>query len=269
MTRSSQNPMRAALVSFTLLFLQAPSPAADGIFVWKNQEIDILEPEQKGLILFEQRTEDLVLSVKYEGAPDDFGWIVPVPAEPELYAEEAELFEYLSKATQSRQYQRSKRLSRMDATLSASSVEVHRIETVGIYEATVLSAGDPIALRDWLNEREYQLPVNADSVLRHYTEKGWFFVAFRIHPESIASVDEKSLTDGTIQPIRLRFATPRPVFPMFISSLNAGPSDILVYVLSRSVLEPETPANPAWQTQVYSRPGNNHWIYQYEHQSEA
>ncbi len=269
MTRLPHNLSKMSFLVAVLLPLVSPCAFADGCFVWKNREIDILEPEQKCLIFFDQQTEDLVLSVKYEGAPDDFGWIVPVPAEPDLYAEEAELFEHLSKATQRRQYKRGRGMGMANASLSGSSIKVHKIETVGIYEATVLSATDPTALQDWLVEREYQLPPDADEVLRHYTENEWFFVALRLDPNALATVNEQGLREGTIQPIRLRFATPRPVFPLYISSLNPGPSDILIYVLSRSVLEPETPAPEGWETQVHSRPGHHHWIYQYEHHSDS
>jgi len=46
--------------------------AADGTFVWRNEASDIREPEQKAVLLFDDGLEDLVLEVRYEGAPENF-----------------------------------------------------------------------------------------------------------------------------------------------------------------------------------------------------
>jgi hypothetical protein len=70
---------RASLVVLLAALGLAAVARADGLFVWKNEQIDIHEPEQKALIVFDEGVEDLVLSVKFEGAPEEFGWIVPLP----------------------------------------------------------------------------------------------------------------------------------------------------------------------------------------------
>jgi hypothetical protein len=57
----------------------------DGCFVW-NRGADLNEPSQKAIIHWKGRVETLILQVKYEGRAEDFAWIVPVPARPEVAA---------------------------------------------------------------------------------------------------------------------------------------------------------------------------------------
>ena len=242
-----------------------PGPVrADGCFVWRNEKLDIREPEQKALIYFHDGIEDLVLSVRFEGAPEEFGWIVPLPAAPTLFPENASIFEYLSKATQARQYRRSEAGARLHQTLGAEGVEVLRADTVGIYRAEILKAAGGEALEAWLRERDYKLLPGAGGVLSGYTRKGWVFATLRILTGAADSLNAARLTDGTIQPVRFRFAATEPIFPLEISSLGGQASDILLYVLAPEVLVPRVPAGDFWDSRVFSTPGEQHWIYQYE-----
>jgi len=74
---------------------------ADGVFVFTwNKQIDINEPTQKAIILYDQGREDLVLQVKYEGPAKEFGWLVPVPGLPEVKKGSMDCFYELSALTQ-------------------------------------------------------------------------------------------------------------------------------------------------------------------------
>lgn len=101
-------------------------------------------------------------------------------------------------------------------------------------------------------------------MLDRYIRKGWVFATLRIVPALTDSATSARLRSGTVSPIRFRFAAREPIFPLEISSVTAGPSEILLYVLSRNVLVPASPKPEAWENQVNSRAGEQHWIYQYE-----
>lgn len=263
---------RMFLISVVVLFWSVfpAKSTADGCFVWTNEKIDILEPEQKVLIFFHEGCEDLVLSVKFEGALEEFGWIVPLPSVPDMSAEDVVLFEYLSKATQERQALRSERGRRYHGTLAGSdAVEVIKKQTVGIYDAVILKAGDSFTLKKWLITNNFNPPVGADEVFGRYIRKGWVFAAMNIRPGELDSLRTAELTSGTIQPVRFRFECEEPVFPLEISSLNPGGSHILVYLLCSELLVPRSVNSTTWQSQVYSRAGNNHWIYQYQYESKG
>lgn len=248
-----------------LLVFPMPT-AADGVFVWKNEKIDILEPEQKALIYFDQGREDLVTSVRFEGAPDEFGWIVPLPAVPEMYPEDAVLFELLSKATQEPRYERSQWGVKLHGTLASveDAVRVVKSESVGMYDATVIEGGKGSALHDWLAAHGFRPPQDADRVLQRYIDDGWVFACLKIKPAEMDSATAGGLRSGTIQPVRFRFACDEPVFPLEISSLGSGPSGVLLYVLSRDALVPCTPEPGAWRSHVRTAGGREYWMQQYE-----
>src|SRR5438105_146811 len=88
------------LLAAIFIFLEA-STFADGCFVFRwNKQKDINEPTQKAIIFHDQNREDLILQVKYEGPAEDFGWLVPVPGQPEVRKGSMQPFYELSRLTQ-------------------------------------------------------------------------------------------------------------------------------------------------------------------------
>ena len=166
------------LLCLTLLLPQPPA-RADGCFVWRNRAIDVLEPEQKALIYYDQGREDLVLSVKFTGAPEEFGWIVPLPSVPEIFAEDSLLFRLLSQQTQRRWSDRSERGRMLYRTMGVETVLSRR---VGIYDAKVVEASTGKDLRGWLSSHGYRVPPEGERVLDRYIRKGWVFATLRIAP---------------------------------------------------------------------------------------
>src|SRR5881409_3560165 len=79
------------------------SSFADGCFVFRwNKQKDINEPTQKAIIFHDQNREDIILQVKYEGPAEDFGWLIPVPGQPEVRKGSMQPFYELSRLTQER-----------------------------------------------------------------------------------------------------------------------------------------------------------------------
>ena len=58
---------------------------SDGCFFWRKGA-DLYEPSQKAVIYHKNGREKLILQVKYEGPAEDFAWIVPLPAQPQVEA---------------------------------------------------------------------------------------------------------------------------------------------------------------------------------------
>jgi hypothetical protein len=236
------------------LILSAPVRSfADGVFVWRNEHSDIREPEQKALVLFDRGLEDLVLEVRYEGAVSDFGWIVPLPSRPRMRPDDPKIFEELNRSTQDFRAPRSPRSSRMAATAGMSRelgvIELARAR-VGVYDAAVLQGSDGKSLERWLAANDFRLPKGGADVFDEYARRGWVFVALRIAPERADSTTQKALADGTLQPIRFRFETPEPVFPLRVSALG-GATDVLLYTLSPSPLVRRGGGRGTWNVGVY------------------
>ncbi len=221
----------AALV---LSFCFCGPALADGGLFGKGGR-DISEPEQKAVIFFHAGTEELVLSVRYDGASEDFAWLVPTPDVPSVEESDADLFWLMSEVTPSPQTwgEEGRHKGTMNAGMDGG-VDVIDELTVGAFDLTVLRADDAGDLRSWLEERGFAYDEEAEQVLDVYIERGWCFTAMRINP-SFEDPDygymDYELSEGTIDPLRFTFETPEPVYPLLISSLNPGVTEVLLYIL--------------------------------------
>jgi hypothetical protein len=211
----------------------AVSAFGDGCFVWRRGA-DLNEPSQKAIICKQGNTETLILQVKYEGLAENFAWIVPLPARPEVTAINAydSPFGEISLYTQRRS--RWGYRGRMDKRGGAEkgAVKVLEQKIVGVYEIAVLAAEDAGALTKWLNKNGYAFPEKRKDVLEHYTKKDWVYVAMRIDRKALKKDEVKKLKTGELQPIRFTFKTEEIVYPLKISSINAGETKVLLYVLA-------------------------------------
>ena len=255
-----QRPASSLLIA-AIVMIATASTYADGCFVFRwNKEKDINEPTQKAIILHDQGREDLVLQVKYEGPAEDFGWVIPVPGQPEVRKGSTEPFYELSKLTQKQFGDGSGHRSMGMAKGNGEEPEVRVIEvkTVGAYEVAILSSTNPSALADWLAAHQFGFPKEKQSVLDQYIQRHWFFVAARINPKGdgfvvkatggkpskISGVTRQKLASGELHPIIISFPSEKCVFPLAISSVNGKPSEISLYVLS---------AQPLLSSVVYDR----------------
>jgi HEAT repeat protein len=239
------------------IFLSPSACFADGCFVFRwNKQFDIGEPTQKAIILHDNGRENLVLQVKYEGPPEEFGWLVPVPGLQEVRKGSMDCFYELSRLTQEQFGESISSLGR-GATMSqaaSEAVKVIEIKTVGAYEVAVLAAGDSGKLAGWLDANNFVFPKDKRDVLDTYVKKGWYFVAIKIDPnqsefvlvkgspkrgvvqKSIAESTREKLANGELHPLIISFDSAQCVFPLGISAVNGKPSEISLYVLSSEPL---------------------------------
>jgi hypothetical protein len=106
----------------------------------------------------------------------------------------------------------------------AGGVELHGRQTVGIFETTILSGGDPLAVREWLRRNGYEMPPEAGPVIADYVRDGWVFVASRIRSD--ATTDEVR----SIHPLRFTFPAKQPVYPMRLTGVGNDHLDVDLYV---------------------------------------
>lgn len=242
---------KVTVILSVLVVLLATCPAAsDGCFMWRGGA-DLREPEQLAVLHHDGETETLIVRAKYEGDAYDFAWVIPVPSVPEVEAVEAveptpgapmSLFDELSRYARERESRRARVdtqiLAPIPSAISSSGVEVIERKRVGIFDMTVLRADDTEALVRWLDLRRFKLPDRGGKVLDHYVQGGWYFVACRIGRYELTDRVEEQMREGTLQPIRLSFPSEIPVYPLRMSALNSGETDVLIYVLSETPLVP-------------------------------
>ncbi len=229
------------LLHLLLLFLTLSSNIfADGCFVWRwNKKRDITEPSQKALICYKDSIETLVLQVKFSGTASEFGWLVPVPSKPVINALEdnENPFPQLSYYNQKRKNKEEKQLSKSGIggrnTKKRTVVLEHSFK--GVYETAILSSNSSESLQNWLNTHEFNISKEAKTILDDYINRKWLFAAFKIRT-AVDTLELQKLKTGELQPISLKFKTDRPVYPMKISSINRGMTDLQIYTLSEGGL---------------------------------
>ncbi len=220
---------RLLVSAAVLVLLPAAGALADGAFVWRKGA-DLHEPQQKAILSWLRGREVMVLQVKYEGPAEDFGWVVPLPARPQVEAIEPEdsPFAEISLYTQ----RRLRWGLRSKDQAGGEEVAVLERKIVGVYDVAVLAAGDAGALAGWLNKNGYAFPDDRRSVLDHYVRKKWVYVAMRIDPKQLGRDETQKLKTGELQPIRFTFPAREMVYPLHISSVNAGRTEVLLYLLA-------------------------------------
>jgi|GEM_PF-3105221 len=175
------------IISFVLLFCLSTSALADGgFFRPRHYSEDIYEPTQKAIILFDGKSEQLIIEATYKGDMDEFAWIVPTPSVPKAEKSSARLFEQIHYLTLPIYKHAPGTVFRgvyksMDALPQEARVNVLQQQQIGVYEVTVLSSDDPNALVRWLQNNSYAVSDENREVLKFYTDKGWYFTAMRIN----------------------------------------------------------------------------------------
>lgn len=148
---------------------------ADGI-IMPPDDYWIYETAQEGFIIYDGEREILILSASFNGSVKDFGWIIPVPNEPEVDRVRNDIFDDLYELTTPKQSLLRKiispeygyrygvepvyNLSAESESDEEKSVNVIDEKRVGIYDIAILFATDVTDLEEWLDKNGYQIPEN-------------------------------------------------------------------------------------------------------------
>jgi hypothetical protein len=216
-----------------LLALTVAPVSADGAFL-SAPRFHVSEPNQKALLWLDGGRETLILSVDYQGAVDEFGWVVPVPNRPKITLGPRDLFQRLAEITKPTTVDQRVEVPDSGEMAGAAPPSVEEIEKVqvGPYDATVLAAAQSSALAAWLRQHGYVMPSGATDVLQGYVSEHWYYVAVRVKPPGPAPRQNgREVPTGSLSPLRLEFDSPRLVYPLRMTSLGREDTDVQLYVL--------------------------------------
>lgn len=208
------------LISFMLLPFIA---LADGGIIPPTDTI-MWETEQKAVIFYESdtQTENLAVSMSFEGNAADFAWIIPVPNKPEVKQGSQDLFAEIEKIAVSKNYIPDYDLQSFSGAVGEEPQAVTVVEqkTIDYYDVSVLEATDAESLSAWLNDNGYPYPEKYNYIFNEYINNNWYFVAAKIVPEVIADTSvTAALNNGTATPLQLTFTAKNMVYPMKISQV--------------------------------------------------
>lgn len=228
--------------------LQSPAEAeACGCFVPPDPTVPIVQAGER--ILFGQENGIITahIQVQYSGAAEEFGWLLPMPAIPEMELGSDELFAQLIAQTQptyrlDREYRgdcpfdpnrggggfgspSNDSAGEGGAGGDAGSPLVLR-DSIGPYDFAVLRANEKQPMLDWLDENGFFVPAGTDGVVDPYIQPDGYFLALKLL---------KGNDVGDLQPVVLKYQSDLPMIPIILTSVAADPNmGVQVWVLGDS-----------------------------------
>lgn len=146
---------------------------------------------QLNLVVRESGTIRLVPNIRFSGDADDFALIVPTPGLPQLAPVVGDLWDEAAQLTRPQTRQTTDGLScastRTQFAVSADTgagggVIVHSQQTVGAFDATIVSSTDPTALTTWLTDNGYLPDASQTAAFAPLVADGWYFTAMKLRP---------------------------------------------------------------------------------------
>ncbi len=193
----------------------------------------------------------MTMSNDYQGPPENFALVVPVPVV--LKKEDVKtlpfgvfdkvdslsaprLVEYWERdPCAPRYYELTDSVRRGMQPPSAATaqsrlgVTVEARFTVGEYEIVILSAREAKGLDTWLRQSKYSIPAGADAALAPYVREGSKFFVAKV---DIAKVKKNAQGVVQLSPLRFAYEANELRLPVRLGLLNSsGKQDLMVYVL--------------------------------------
>ncbi|MFN3201972.1 MAG: DUF2330 domain-containing protein [Bradymonadia bacterium] len=197
----------------------------------------------------------LSMSNNYQGPPEDFAMVVPVPVV--LQKEQVKtlphdvfskvdqlsaprLVEYWEQDPCQRPYPRRRGMVKLSAAPQSVPMPVAAapkdfgvtIEAqfeVGEYQIVILSAKEANGLEGWLKANEYTIPDGASKALAPYIRGGMKFFVAKVNIEKVKRDDHGY---AVLSPLRFDYESEQFSLPVRLGLLNAnGKQDLIVYVL--------------------------------------
>ncbi|MCX7704572.1 MAG: DUF2330 domain-containing protein, partial [Planctomycetota bacterium] len=193
-------------------------------------EVQIFEPGQKAVLAFNGEEEILFLSTDlYASDNVKVVELVPFPSKPEVKEGDKGMLKRLEEYLKPFALQKPRRADRTgearpDGT-TEKGIEIVEFKKIGAHNITILKVEKEKAFTDWITNKigekilkEEALKRKIYDVVNHYIKLGFHYFAF----------DEVELTKDkqTIEPLEYRFKTPFPYYPLVVSSLMNGNTDI-------------------------------------------
>ena len=180
-----------------LLLLPADGYAPCVVFAPPEQQLN--GTGQRAFIAYDPRTQqvDLVPSINISGEATEFGIVIPTPSIPKLDTVDRRIFRELNDATMPINRWRGgggssgcnvfttedSDDSNVFDSAAEDGVTVISEQSVGAFDTVILTADNPMALTDWLDEHDYHHSIDDNAILQSYIDQRWVFTAMRLNVE--------------------------------------------------------------------------------------
>lgn len=230
------------ITAIAVLALAPEALACGGFFCNPQQPVYQAGEEIVFAVDSESCRVETHVAIQYEGAAEDFAWIVPVSGEPDLFQSSSALFSALRGPTDPAFVLQTDTNGICEAPMPARNfdamaesgefddgVTVVSEARVGPYDTVVLQALNSAVLLDWLGNEGYDLPSTLDEVLQPYTAANQYFVALKLASGQDA---------GDLTPLGMGYDSCSASVPLQLTSIAANadmPVDVYVLGETRAV----------------------------------
>jgi MYXO-CTERM domain-containing protein len=254
------------LVTLAFVLLTAHSAHAFCGFYVSGADTKLFANATQVVLMREGTRTVLSMQNDYQGPPESFAMVVPVPVvlqkenvktlPPEIFTridqlDAPRLVEYWERDPCAPAYPRkhSARSPVAGGGMAASAPETKQKDlgvtieaefTVGEYDIVVLGAKDSSGLDTWLRHEGYKIPEGSEPFLRPYVANGSkFFVAkVDVSKVKMSASGAVGSSDGkktaTLSPLRFHYDAPDLTLPIRLGLVNsAGTQDLIVHVLGK------------------------------------
>jgi hypothetical protein len=247
---------RRLLLAAALLLAPTEARAFCGFYV-SGADAKLFNNATQVVLVREGMRTVLSMQNSYQGPPEDFAMVVPVPVvlqKENVKTLPHDIFARIDRLTAPRlveyweqdpcAFRRHSDFSRSKSeamaapaamaeggTGSRPAVRVEAEFAVGEYEIVVLSADDSSALDTWLRQNRYKIPEGAEPVLRPYVQMGTKFFVARVNARKVTF--DKGV--ATLSPLRFHYDDDRFNLPVRLGLLNsAGTQDLIINIIARN-----------------------------------
>lgn len=235
---SSLSVTLCTVVASVALLSPSPTHAWGGTFSEAGPVAPRVEQSGETVLFWLDGTHiEAHIQIQYEGEPEGFAWIVPVPAMPEIQIGSQALFDNVLETTAPAFAVGSRSASECDGFtqvgcggfiadegfdsfffdedeggFESSEPEVIDRGFAGVFAYEVLTVDSADEITAWLDQAGYANNPDAAPILADYVQEGFVFVAFRLRGG--IGVDE-------IHPITIRYPGTEPSIPIRLSRVAA------------------------------------------------
>jgi hypothetical protein len=231
-----------------LLFLPTDGYAPCVVFTPPEEELD--GTGQRAFIAYNPQTQrvDLVPSINLTGEATEFAIVIPTPSIPKLDTVDQQIFWDLNDLTRPVTRGRGGNWGSSGlgcavvnddddddfASESDDGVTVISEQEVGAFDTVILTADNPMALTDWLDEHGYHHSIEDNAILQSYIDQRWIFTAMRLGVQFGGDMRRRAqFFDATVDPILLTYTAEKLIYPLRLTSISAREgADVTVYILT-------------------------------------
>ena len=232
-----------------LLLLPTDGYAPCVMFTPPEQELN--GTGQRAFIVHNPQTRqvNLVPSINIRGEATEFAIVIPTPSIPKLDTVDRRIFRELNDVTVPVTRWRGGGGSSgcnvfttgesddsviFDSAAEEEGVTVISEQSVGAFDTVILTADNPMALADWLDEHGYHHSIDDNAILQNYIDQKWIFTAMRLSVEFEGGERRPArFFDRPVDPILLTYTAERLIYPLRLTSISAREgTDVTVYILT-------------------------------------